>query len=84
MESEGYVDELGWLEAWGTSLIGAMEALHALAAQRVAELTASTHTNVAVTGQSRPTPPLPIWGVMPTRELLACSSQGNCHAGLRT
>jgi hypothetical protein len=33
----GYVDGIGWLEAWGTSLIGAMEALQALAAERVAE-----------------------------------------------
>jgi len=32
-----YVDGVGWLEAWGTSLIGAMEALQALAAQRVAK-----------------------------------------------
>lgn len=27
----GYVDGVGWLEAWGTSLIDAMEALQALA-----------------------------------------------------
>jgi hypothetical protein len=33
----GHVEGIGWLEAWGTSLIGAMEALQALAAQRVAE-----------------------------------------------
>jgi hypothetical protein len=33
----GYVEGLGWLEAWGRSLTDAMEALHALAAQRVAE-----------------------------------------------
>jgi hypothetical protein len=33
----GDVEGLGWLKAWGTSLIGAMEALQALAAQRVAE-----------------------------------------------
>jgi hypothetical protein len=33
----GSVEGIGWLEAWGTSLIGAMEALQALAAQRVAE-----------------------------------------------
>jgi hypothetical protein len=33
----GYVDGVGWLEAWGTSLIGAMEVLQALAAQRVAQ-----------------------------------------------
>ena len=33
----GYVDGVGWLEAWGTSLIEAMEALQALAAQQVAE-----------------------------------------------
>jgi hypothetical protein len=34
----GYVEGLGWLEAWGTSLVTAMEALQQLAAQRVAEL----------------------------------------------
>jgi hypothetical protein len=28
---------VGWLEAWGTSLIEAMEALQALAAQRVVQ-----------------------------------------------
>ena len=33
----GTVEGVGWLEAWGTSLIGALEALQALAAQRVAE-----------------------------------------------
>jgi hypothetical protein len=33
----GYIDDVGWLEAWGTSLVGAMEALQALAAVRVAE-----------------------------------------------
>jgi hypothetical protein len=33
----GYVEGMGWLEAWGTSLIEAMEALQALAAQRIAE-----------------------------------------------
>ena len=27
--------------------------------------------------------PLPIWGVMPTREPLASSANGNCHAGLK-
>jgi hypothetical protein len=27
----------GWLEAWGTSMIEAMEALQALAAQRVVQ-----------------------------------------------
>ena len=31
--------------------------------------------------QSGPTPPLLIWGVMPTREWFASSSNGNCHAG---
>ena len=36
----GYVEGLGWLEARGTSLVAAMEALQALAAQRVAQLTA--------------------------------------------
>jgi hypothetical protein len=34
-----YVEGIGWLEAWGPSLIEAMEALQALAAQRVAEQT---------------------------------------------
>ena len=33
----GYVDGIGWLEAWGTSLVDAMEALQALATQRVDE-----------------------------------------------
>jgi hypothetical protein len=36
--ASGYVEGLGWLEAWGTSLVAAMEALQKLAAQRVAEL----------------------------------------------
>ena len=36
-KGRGYVDGVGWLEAWGTSLIGAMEAVQALAVQRVAE-----------------------------------------------
>jgi hypothetical protein len=36
-KATGYVEGIGWLEAWGASLIGAMEALQALAAQRVAE-----------------------------------------------
>jgi hypothetical protein len=31
----GYVDGMGWLEAWGTTLIDAMEALQVLAAERV-------------------------------------------------
>jgi hypothetical protein len=35
--ARGYVEGLGWLEAWDTSLPNAMEALQALAAQRVAE-----------------------------------------------
>jgi hypothetical protein len=35
-KATGYVDGVGWLDAWGTSLIAAMEALQALAAQRVA------------------------------------------------
>jgi hypothetical protein len=33
----GYVEGIGWLEARGISLITAMKALQALAAQRVAE-----------------------------------------------
>jgi hypothetical protein len=36
-KATGYVEGVGWLEVWGTSLIGAMEALQALAAQRIAE-----------------------------------------------
>ena len=36
-KATGYVDGVGWLEAWGKSLIEAMEALQALAAQRVAQ-----------------------------------------------
>jgi hypothetical protein len=35
-KATGYVDGVGWLEARGTTLINAMEALQALAAQRVA------------------------------------------------
>lgn len=36
-KASGYVEGVGWLEAWGPSLIEAWEALHALAAERVAE-----------------------------------------------
>jgi hypothetical protein len=36
-KATGYVDGVGWLEAWGTSLIDAMGQLQALAAERVAE-----------------------------------------------
>jgi hypothetical protein len=36
-KATGYVKGIGWLEAWRTDLITAMEALHVLAAQRVAE-----------------------------------------------
>ncbi len=36
-QARGYVEGVGWLEAWGRSLIEAMEALQALAAARVAE-----------------------------------------------
>jgi hypothetical protein len=36
-KARGHVEGVGWLEAWGTSLIEAMHALQALAAQRVAE-----------------------------------------------
>jgi hypothetical protein len=36
-KATGYVDGVGWLEAWGTSLIEAMEALQALAAQQVVQ-----------------------------------------------
>jgi hypothetical protein len=44
-KARGYVDGIGWLEVWGKSLIETMEALQALAAQRVAELTTSKQTN---------------------------------------
>jgi hypothetical protein len=37
LKATGYVDGVGWLDARGTSLIGAMEALQALPAQRIAE-----------------------------------------------
>jgi hypothetical protein len=30
-KATGYVEGMGWLEAWGTTLIAAMEALQALA-----------------------------------------------------
>ncbi len=36
-KATGYVAGIGWLEAWGTSLPTALEALQAMAAQRVAE-----------------------------------------------
>jgi hypothetical protein len=36
-KATGDVDGVGWLEAWGTLLIEAMDALQALAAERVAE-----------------------------------------------
>ena len=36
-KATGYIEGVGWLEAWGTSLIGAMEALQVLAAQRMAQ-----------------------------------------------
>jgi hypothetical protein len=36
-KATGYVEGISWLEAWGTSLIAAMEALQALAAHRVTE-----------------------------------------------
>jgi hypothetical protein len=36
-KATGYVEDAGWLEAWGTSLVYAMGALQALAMQRVAE-----------------------------------------------
>jgi hypothetical protein len=36
-KARGYVDGVGWLEAWGTSMIEAMEALQGLAAQRVVQ-----------------------------------------------
>jgi hypothetical protein len=33
-KATGYVDGIGWLEVWGTSLVTALEALQALAAPR--------------------------------------------------
>jgi hypothetical protein len=33
-KATGYVGGLGWLEVWGTSLVAALEAWQALAAQR--------------------------------------------------
>jgi hypothetical protein len=36
-KATGYVEGIGWLEAWGKNLIEPMEALQALAAQRLAE-----------------------------------------------
>jgi hypothetical protein len=36
-KARGYVEGVGWLEAWGPSLPTALAALQALAAQRVAE-----------------------------------------------
>jgi hypothetical protein len=36
-KATGYVEGMGWLEAWGRSLIEAMEALQALAAERMAQ-----------------------------------------------
>jgi hypothetical protein len=36
-KATGYVEGVGWLEAWGPSLVDAMHALQALAAERLAE-----------------------------------------------
>ncbi len=36
-KATGFVEGIGWLEAWGTSLPTALEALQALATRRVAE-----------------------------------------------
>jgi hypothetical protein len=36
-KATGYVDGVGWLEAWGTSMLDALEVLQALAAERVTE-----------------------------------------------
>jgi hypothetical protein len=36
-KATGYVEGVGWLRAWGTTLFAAMEALKALAAERVAQ-----------------------------------------------
>jgi hypothetical protein len=35
--ASGYVEGVGWLDAWGRSMIDAMEALQTLAAQRIME-----------------------------------------------
>ena len=34
-KATGYVEGIGWLEAWGRSMIDAMEAIQALAAERL-------------------------------------------------
>jgi hypothetical protein len=36
-KATGYVDGVGWLEAWGKTLIEAMKALQVLAAQRATQ-----------------------------------------------
>jgi hypothetical protein len=36
-KATGYVDGVGWLEVWNISLIEAMEAIQALAAQYITE-----------------------------------------------
>jgi hypothetical protein len=36
-KATGEVEGVGWLEAWGATLVEAMEALQALAARRVAQ-----------------------------------------------
>lgn len=66
-KARGHVAGVGWLEAWGRSLIEAMEALQGLAAQRVTEvdrgsdgrrhpLPRSTHeTATAPDAEQRPT-----------------------------
>jgi hypothetical protein len=47
-KATGYVEGIGWLEAWGISLITAMKALQALAAQRLAE------TDEGIRGRAAP------------------------------
>jgi hypothetical protein len=37
-KATGHVEGLGWLEAWGTGLPTALEALQAMAARRAAEI----------------------------------------------
>jgi hypothetical protein len=51
-KARGYVEGIGWLEAWGESLVTALEALKALAAQRVAEREAGE-------ARTSPRPPRP-------------------------
>lgn len=57
-KATGYVEGIGWLEARGISLITAMKALQALAAQRMAETDGGLRERAAphATDQSPATP----------------------------